>query len=105
DPPRLFADDSVKPTPVRHYPFGRVSLADDPYKPVAPYPKILCGSFRKQRKLSTQNRNDDPALFAQAAFFLPRIKPKFTASVISPAILQCSSGSAAPNRAQAGINQ
>jgi hypothetical protein len=49
----------IKPTPVHRYPFfGQISLADDPYKPVVPYPKILYGSFHRQRTLSIQNRND-----------------------------------------------
>ena len=52
-------NDLIKPAPVRRYPFyGQVSLADDPYKPVAPYPKIPYGSFHRQRTLSIQNRND-----------------------------------------------
>jgi len=56
----------IKPTPARHDPrflIGQVSLADDPDKPVAPYPKIPYESFRRQRKLWTRNQNDSLALF------------------------------------------
>ena len=48
-----------------------VSLAGSPYRLAGPCSENPDGSFRTQRKLSTQNRNGVHALFAQAAFFCP----------------------------------